>query len=118
MIITIIATALIQCVARTHPGWMTVTADGMARSSLAARLDIFIPRLFLSRGRYPSIRQALPVRYCNPGYVIDVSSASRSRKSEPGCPGSLSPFLLGDRQERRCYEGISTVSTTWMTPLD
>src|SRR3954463_7118948 len=91
---------------------MTVTADGMARSSLAARLDIFIPRLFLSRGRYPSIRQALPVRYCNPGYVIDVSSASRPRKASRVAPARVQRSCWGQAGKallRRHQHGVDHV---------
>src|SRR3954470_2742898 len=118
MIIKIIATALIQCATRTHAGWITVAVAGTARSSLAARLDILFLGCSIIEIRYPIIRQALRVRYLNTGYSIDAWTASRSQKSEPDCPGSRPPVLWGQIRRGGSYEGISTVSTTWMTPFD
>src|SRR5215210_6320244 len=96
MIITIIATALIQCVVRTHAGWITGALASTARSPLAARLDILVPSTVPLAGSYGSIRRALPLRYCNTGYMNDACGASRSQKSEPGCPGSRSAHPGGD----------------------
>src|SRR5437868_11830075 len=104
MIITIIATALIQCAIRTHAGWMTVAVAGTARSSFAARLDILFLGCSVIEIWYPIIRQALRVRYLNTGYSIDARSASRSQKSEPGRPGSP-PHPLGTDQEGRVLRG-------------
>src|SRR6202035_769132 len=121
MIIRIIATALIQCTVRTHAGWMTFAVAGTVASSLAARLDIAILSLFPSlEADTPIIRREPGLRYCNRDYQNDAKRASRSQKSEPGCPGSRSRVLLGTRsgQARRQDAGISTVSTTWITPFD
>src|SRR5665647_632529 len=120
MIIRIIATALIQCTVRSHAGWTTLVWAGMALVSLAARLDIAIPRLFhLFEPGTPSIRRELRLRYCLRDDKIDTRRLSSSQKCEPGCPGSRSRIPVGTRPGRAgCQDGIRTVSTTWMTPFD
>src|SRR6202035_3175882 len=112
MIIRIIATALIQCTVRTHAGWMTFAVAGTVPSSLATRLDITILSLFHLLESIPIIRREPGLRYCNRDYQNDAKRASRSQKSEPGCPGSRSRVLLGTNsgQARRQDAGISTVS--------
>src|ERR1700688_1050275 len=120
MIIRIIATALIQCTVRTHAGWITLAVVGTARSSLAARLDIAIPWLFhLWKSVRSNIRRELRLRYCHTDHKIDAGRVWRSQKSEPGCPGPRSRVLVGTKAGRAgCYDGIRTVSTTWITPFD
>src|SRR5258706_7585192 len=116
MIIRMIATALIQCTIRTHAGWMTFALDG-ACASLAARLDMVVPSLDTS---IRVIRREPLLRYCNKNDQVGARRVRRSQKNEPDCPGSPLPILMGTRSG--CaggYDaGISTGSTTWITPLD
>src|ERR1700730_9595394 len=117
MIIRIIATALIQCTVRTHAGWMTFVVAGTVRSSLAARLDMVVPSL--ENRLLRTIRRELRLRYCHRDAGIDTLRPLRSQNSEPGCPGSPLASPVGDRFRIACQDaGISTVSTTWITPFD
>ena len=56
MIISTIATALIQCTIRTHPGWMIFAGAvfGAVCSSLKVRLDMLIPLLGVDTTLYAS----------------------------------------------------------------
>src|ERR1700760_382704 len=85
MIIRIMASALVQCMARTQAGWITLAGSLRVKSSAAARLDIVI---LVKIARCEGIRRKLLFRYCmNPA----GSMAHRrlySQKSEPGFPGS------------------------------
>src|ERR1035437_3065056 len=120
MIIRIIATALIQCTVRTHAGWRILAWAGMALVSLAARLDIAIPRLFrlsnlvplLYAGSFGFVTAIATIRSMPAGYRGHENASrvapARDRASWWG-PG---------QDERGCYDGIRTVSTTWITPFD
>src|SRR4051812_42826141 len=112
MIMMIVATALIQCVVRTHAGCMVVGFAATERSSLAARLDIFRILGVPCGISIPIMRQAWPVRYCNKGYEIDARGAWRSQKSEPGCPGSRFAAPVGKQDRgrlRRHQDGVDHV---------
>src|SRR3954452_1705564 len=85
MIIRIIATALIQCTARTHPGWITLAGTVVARSSLAVMLDMARP--FMKP--VTIIRLNPSVRYCDIGNQTDFTSrhSGAPRSDEPGMTG-------------------------------
>src|SRR5258708_37218932 len=61
MIISTIATALVQCSARTQAGWMIFVAADVACSSLTVRADIAVSCC----GSYQLIRREPGFRYCH-----------------------------------------------------
>src|SRR5712671_5265332 len=61
MIISTIATALIQCRARTQAGWITFVVVAVARSSLTVRVDMALP----VGSSYQFIRREPGSRYCH-----------------------------------------------------
>src|SRR5882757_1748398 len=71
--------------------------------------------------RYRNIRSEPDLRYCHACYQFHARSASWSQKSEPGRPGSppVAHPVRGCWARGLFYDaGISTVSTTWITPFD
>src|SRR3979490_3069893 len=61
MIISTIATALVQCRARTQAGWITFVVVAVARSSLTVRVDMALP----VGSSYQFIRREPGSRYCH-----------------------------------------------------
>ena len=109
-----IATALIQCMIRTQAGWITLAAR--AGWSVTARLDMTVPWLDVSIPHYTPITGVFVTRI---RAIEFVPPRHRwSQKSEPGCPGSRCASAAGTIQARIDYDGIRTVSTTWITPFD
>src|SRR6478752_162295 len=90
---------------------MTVAWAASVRSLLAARLDMSIPGCSIAEVDMPVIRRNPRLRYCHAGYNTDACSASRSQKSEPGCPGSRA-HPIGDwigtrmKSRRRHQHGV------------
>src|SRR3954447_12167267 len=71
MIISIIATALIQCTTRTQPGWITFTGTVAVRCSLAVMLDMAVPPEFA-----PDYTPKTPFRYCAKDDQVDFTTPS------------------------------------------
>src|SRR5271156_5127350 len=98
---------------------MTFAGAGAACWSLIARLDMQVPWKF---GRWTSTPQYTPETgvwlpqctlsdRCPQGIVFT--------KKRAGLPGSLMRIPRGDYSGCAwCYDGIRTVSITWITPLD
>src|SRR5271166_1580585 len=101
MIISIMAKALVQCMARIHAGWMVLAGSVVMWVSAAARLDISAPSEF-SYGNYTP-GTSFPLLLA--GYQKDAGSVSTSQKSEPGCPGSPSRTPYGAERDARCLRG-------------
>src|SRR4051794_36421555 len=79
MIISTIATALVQCRARTQAGWITFAGVAEACSSLIVRLDMAVS----ARSSYRLIRREPGFRYClspgQPTHGRDFSHKKASR---------------------------------------
>src|SRR5258706_8650520 len=94
---------------------MTFAGAASARSYLAGRLDISNPGCSTVEIDTPTIRRHAVRRYCPAGYKIDACSPSRSRKSEPGCPGAPLVYPVGDwirtrlKLRRRHQDGVDHV---------
>src|SRR5690349_11704524 len=124
MIIRIIATALIQCMILTQAGWITFAGTRIACSSVAARLDTAVLRHSNPSLSY-TIRREMGVVT---GRVLSNRCLHVMAVQKRGAgvfPGPAVFASSGRARSRgwgggaRCYDaGISTVSTTWMTPLD
>src|SRR5215475_413739 len=119
MIIMIMATALIQCMVRTHAGWITFAGSRVALLSAAARLDIDAPlRIRLRRvyARNPGfVTRSQPIEWMLSAHRIH----KRASRVSPGAPLRT----LVEMSEEICISGvqeagINTVSTTWITPFD
>src|SRR4051812_15782542 len=117
MIISTIANALVQCSARTQAGWITLALVGAACSSLTVRADMALPRLrcryrlyagnqlFVTALRRPNRRMA--------DVAFTKKRAGLPRLANPHAPVGTSQARAGAQDA-----GISTVSTTWITPFD
>src|SRR5580704_6456147 len=92
MIIMIMATALVQCMARTQAGWITLAGSLWVKSSAAARLDIVI---LVQIARHSIIRRKLWFRYWMNPAGSTADRRPHSQKSEPGFPGSPSCIPWG-----------------------
>ena len=90
-------------------------ADAAVGLALTARLDMAIPSLKAALVLYAGNRGFVTAIYAFQTYA---QRARRSRKGEPDCPGSPCAFAVRDRSGLWCYDGIRTVSTTWITPFD
>src|ERR1041385_163659 len=132
MIIRIIATALIQCTTRTQAGWITFAGTAAVRCSLAVMLDMAVPPEFA-----PDYTPKTPFRYGVKDHQVDfttpsfrgVANDTRKARAVGDEPGIQRCCLLPDSGFARCasapegrhklaYDaGISTVSTTWITPV-
>ena len=118
MIIRAMANALIQCVTRTQPGWMTLPVGGVTCWSLTVRLDM----------ADSSLASVTPLIRWEPAFcyrigairIIDGGRDGHKKASR----ASAARFLarpVGEREliGRAGYDaGSKTVSTTWMTPFD
>src|ERR1700744_5767048 len=88
MIIRMIATALIQCITRTQPGWMTLEVALVAACcSVAARLVMM----------FPSLRGVTSI-YAESRHFVTVRNPSQP----PGHPG-----LPGDCWSQKCEPGFT-----------
>src|SRR5215218_6867951 len=117
MIINTIAKALVQCSARNQAGWMTLALVAAACSSLTMRADMALLRFGIRYRLYAGNRL----------FVTAVTGSNRRMagiaftKKRAGLPRLANPHaLVGTSQGRAGAQdaGISTVSTTWITPLD
>src|SRR6266849_6210167 len=94
---------------------MTFAGAAIARSSLAARLDMSILGCSIAQVDIPIIRRNPLLRYCHAGYKIDACRVSRSQKSEPGCPRLAACASCGDwirtrvKLRRRHQHGVDHV---------
>src|SRR5512140_2599436 len=75
---------------------MTFAGAAIARSSLAARLDMSVPWLSW-KTRYPDYTPGAAASLLPSDDKIDARRASWSQKCEPGCPGSPLARPGGDR---------------------
>src|SRR5436309_10089885 len=87
MIIRAMANALIQCVTRTQPGWMTLPVWGVTSCSLTVRLDIVDPSLasvtLLIRGE-PAFRYCIgAIRTIDGGHEGHKKASRASAGSLP-----------------------------------
>src|SRR5260370_1390271 len=85
MIISTIANALVQCIARTQAGWMTFPVAGVTCWSLTVRLDMADPSWLIGPWcLLPAYTPAIgfPLLHCT--HQVHRWWASRSQKSEPG----------------------------------
>src|SRR3569833_3909597 len=95
MIIRIIATALVQCMIRTQPGWIILAGAAPVWASAAARLDVALDMdgsVGWRMRNFDHYTPAAGVRYPDGDAQFDISfhrTGRRSQKSEPGRTGSL-----------------------------
>src|SRR5216684_2290802 len=91
---------------------MIFAGEAIARSSLAARLDMSILGCSIAEFDIPIIRRNPLLRYCPAGYKTHACRQSRSQKSEPGCPGSPLAHPVGNwtrtrvKLRRRHQDGV------------
>src|SRR5580704_6671365 len=93
---------------------MTFAADNACRS-LAVRLDMLVPSLKIDT---PTIRREAGLRYCHKGTRFMPAGPLAVTKKRAGFPRLAAAHPLWGQGYAWCYDGIRTVSTTWITPLD
>src|SRR5438105_11535383 len=117
MIIRTIAKAFVQWRTRTQAGWMILALVDAACSSLTVTADMALPRLeFISF----ILRPEPGFRYCRDA-IRSMHGAYRvHKKASRVAPARQSTRPVGTSQGRAGGQdaGISTVSTTWITPFD
>src|SRR5690242_14915073 len=122
MIIRITATALIQCMVRTQAGWIAFAGTATGCCSAAAMLDTALLRPSIPFGVQYSIRWETGLRYYRRAIKAIRAFYRSHKKASRGVPrletcasrlGTLKGHAPSDQEA-----GISTVSTTWMTPFD
>src|SRR5262249_30454725 len=117
MIIRITATAFAQCMARTQAGWTTLAGSFFANSSAAARLDMAQSSLNSLTAEYTA---EAAVSLLEEPRGVDASRRLAFTKKRAGFPRLASSYSRSRSwPEDVSHEaGISTVSTTWITPFD
>src|ERR1700733_12216585 len=111
-----IATALSQCMIRTQPGWIVLLA-GAACSWLTVRVDIGC-----------SVAGVIRYPHYTPGTGISLHASARidttwpltvHKKASRVAPARRRVSRWGVKSGHAYrYDGIRTVSTTWITPFD
>src|SRR5262249_55527235 len=94
MIISIIANALVQCMARTQAGWMTLAGSRVAEPSVAARLDMCCSLKILTTYT-PKTPDSLLPEPLSGRYPKRIVHKKASRESLPGSPSRV-PRGTGD----------------------
>src|SRR3954454_4851310 len=116
MIISTIATALVQCSARTQAAWITLVAVAEACSSLTVRVDMVFPAI-IRTGLYAGNRVFVTAMSLSDRYMASIA-VTKKRAGSPRLAVLRVP-CWGNAGTRGSYDaGISTVSTTWITPFD
>src|SRR6516165_3189525 len=92
MIIRIMATALVQCMARTHAGWITFVGACVAWLSVAATLDMAVSWLKPVNEYTPEVAVSLLHQHRR----VEDPQPLIFTKKRAGFPGSPSRIPVGD----------------------